>query len=821
MTEKPDTPHGAAWPFRSLGEILSGLMLDRKSLKPGDEADFDPRPKSMAQKATAGISAAFSSPLSAVASGVALTTQAVKYATNRVQRGAGGDRIVSESEAAGFANIPPNEFRELLSRHPELRVAAIRSGQPHYWINDVIQAASRDAEIGQQWLASGKPGTESPVSEAPGLSLSPFAAFRASISAPAVTEPGVMRSLSAPVLPAPSATQSAPPAPPAIDIRTLQSELARLNKESAALGSGRGMPPAEYSARQRELSDEIASVKRAMLSQLKPSQSLTPAMDDWRSAVNLSAESAAEPSGNPAIPETTFTTSKGSTYVAHADGTTTRNKAARPEHPGEEGPQARSSRTWYVTPDQAQLLGEVQIPNGPKREIGELPSGRIGMRYTSGPQAGKFERRTVVQPQTQPGVGMVPVEVWQGKKTGVHFGNEITSVSEAQQNLTPESSAVASAWQQHQDGYPRAEDVQIQESPRRENKSWWRSVVSRLAGSTGQIAGDETEGAGAGSDTDDDPRQKQRRPAQKRSRRQPSSAHTVARVARSFESSFGPGRMGRFFGQVGDVAESWDDDDDDDRTKRRGPKRRKLFKAAKGIAGAARGYRTGGIRGALSGGIRGVLGVGGAAAGGGAGAGGAAAIAAGGAALTVTAGVALVVAVVGLFAGLVKALTAFGDAVNRSNERLGQYNATILAESERRKYAMLRREMERSVLTQDSAVRASQSSDWRDQQWEPAATAATELTNNLATMANNVVGGVGYVADKTGIDELLKLASEGVQLINDLSDMLARWTGWKKAHDEKKDAAQTVSREIMSGFRNLPAGPQPPVGGGPIGPMWE
>ena len=270
-----------------------------------------------------------------------------------------------------------------------------------------------------------------------------------------------------------------------------------------------------------------------------------------------------------------------------------------------------------------------------------------------------------------------------------------------------------------------------------------------------------------------------------------------------------------------------DDDDDDDRTKRRGSNRRKPSKAVKGIAGAARGYRTGGLRGALSGGIRGVLGVGGAAAGGGAasGAGGAAAIVAGGAALTVAAGVALVVAVVGLFAGLGKAMTAFGDAVNRSNERLGQYNAMILAESERRKYALLRREMERSVLTQDSAVRASQSSDWRNQQWEPVATAATELTNNLATLANNAVGTVGgvagFVADKTGLDELLNLANKGAETLNDLSDMFARWAGWKKAHDEKKDAAQTVSREIMSGFRNLPAGPQPPVGGGPIGPMWE
>jgi hypothetical protein len=107
VTEKPDKPHGAAWPFRSLREILPGLMLDRRSLKPGDEADFDPRPKSMAQKATASISAAFSRPLCCRGEwrGVDDAGREVRN-QSRATWAVTADRIVSEGEAAGFATYP-------------------------------------------------------------------------------------------------------------------------------------------------------------------------------------------------------------------------------------------------------------------------------------------------------------------------------------------------------------------------------------------------------------------------------------------------------------------------------------------------------------------------------------------------------------------------------------------------------------------------------------------------------------------------------------------------------------------------------------------
>lgn len=132
----------------------------------------------------------------------------------------------------------------------------------------------------------------------------------------------------------------------------------------------------------------------------------------------------------PQTPSTGFTTAKGSTYTVDADSRTTRNKAARPEHPGpkERGPQPTSEHTFYV--DQAALdkLAEFQTQGGPRKQIAALGDGRYGIRYTEGKDAGKFEARTVVHVESTPKVGLYPVELWtEGKR--VHFGNMITEVS--------------------------------------------------------------------------------------------------------------------------------------------------------------------------------------------------------------------------------------------------------------------------------------------------------------------------------------------------------------------------------------------------------
>jgi hypothetical protein len=120
-----------------------------------------------------------------------------------------------------------------------------------------------------------------------------------------------------------------------------------------------------------------------------------------------------------------FKTAKGSTYEIQIDGSTIRNKAPRPEHPGEFGVQPKSSNTYYVTIEDAQKLSEVQTKGGPNAEIAATQDGRIGVRYLAGKDAGKFERRTVV-PHGEPGIEKVPVEVIPGKTP--HFGNPITEL---------------------------------------------------------------------------------------------------------------------------------------------------------------------------------------------------------------------------------------------------------------------------------------------------------------------------------------------------------------------------------------------------------
>lgn len=126
---------------------------------------------------------------------------------------------------------------------------------------------------------------------------------------------------------------------------------------------------------------------------------------------------------------TGFTTAKGSTYDIADDGTTTRNKAARPEHPGEVGPQPRSERTFYVDAAAVQKLAEFQAEGGPTKRIAALPgdASKVGIQYVDGKDAGKFEARTMVSVSDSPTVGATPVELWKDGQR-VHFGNEITEL---------------------------------------------------------------------------------------------------------------------------------------------------------------------------------------------------------------------------------------------------------------------------------------------------------------------------------------------------------------------------------------------------------
>lgn len=136
----------------------------------------------------------------------------------------------------------------------------------------------------------------------------------------------------------------------------------------------------------------------------------------------------------------TFKTAKGSTYEVHEDGTTTRDKAARPEYPGEEGPQKRSAATFYVDEEGAKSLGEVQAKGGPRASLRKNSDGRWGVYYLEGKDVGKFERRTATQVFDKPAIGLYPVEMWK-EGSQPHFGNKITEISTSTPSVVDQGTA--------------------------------------------------------------------------------------------------------------------------------------------------------------------------------------------------------------------------------------------------------------------------------------------------------------------------------------------------------------------------------------------
>lgn len=127
--------------------------------------------------------------------------------------------------------------------------------------------------------------------------------------------------------------------------------------------------------------------------------------------------------------QTYFRTEKGSVYIVNDNGTTTRFKAARPEHPGEVGQQPPSQVTFYASPDEInEKLSIFQAEgDGVKRLVSD-GNGMYAIKYETGPHKGKYIRPSIITPSTQPKIGLCPVEIF---KDGhfVHFGNKITTVN--------------------------------------------------------------------------------------------------------------------------------------------------------------------------------------------------------------------------------------------------------------------------------------------------------------------------------------------------------------------------------------------------------
>lgn len=154
-------------------------------------------------------------------------------------------------------------------------------------------------------------------------------------------------------------------------------------------------------------------------------------------APEQAAAPAPEPESAPVIGE--FQTAKGSQYQLHPDNSTTRNKAARPEHPGDEGPKPKSERTYFLTKQQAEALAP---PQDSRFRLVDHGDGTLSLATPAAGGRNKWgiapSQRGVPFESMEPKEGLHPLEVWSGSpsKAGgtaynaLHFGNEITQLGQ-------------------------------------------------------------------------------------------------------------------------------------------------------------------------------------------------------------------------------------------------------------------------------------------------------------------------------------------------------------------------------------------------------
>lgn len=140
-----------------------------------------------------------------------------------------------------------------------------------------------------------------------------------------------------------------------------------------------------------------------------------------------------------------YTTSKGSIYDVHEDGTTTRNKAARSDagHEGDSGLKDRSAKTVYVdSPEAAASLSAAGLQGlGSKGARVIIRDGKASL-LTWNDAEGKWgvaPSGKDVPISNVPAIGKSPLELWKraddvnGHEAyrGMHAGNEITEIRQA------------------------------------------------------------------------------------------------------------------------------------------------------------------------------------------------------------------------------------------------------------------------------------------------------------------------------------------------------------------------------------------------------
>lgn len=140
---------------------------------------------------------------------------------------------------------------------------------------------------------------------------------------------------------------------------------------------------------------------------------------------------------------TGFKTAKGSSYQIHEDGTTTRNKAARPDpgHEGDSGPKERTHRTVYADADLVGALSSAGVSDvGGKGHRLVIKDGKASLLSWNQKEnrwgVSSLSRNHDVS--NEPEVGKAPLELWH-KADDVpgfpeaykkqHAGNKITEMS--------------------------------------------------------------------------------------------------------------------------------------------------------------------------------------------------------------------------------------------------------------------------------------------------------------------------------------------------------------------------------------------------------
>jgi len=133
-----------------------------------------------------------------------------------------------------------------------------------------------------------------------------------------------------------------------------------------------------------------------------------------------------------------YKTAKGSTYVVFEDGTTQRDKAPRPEHPGDVGLKERSAKTIYVDGDASRLSAAgVENMEGARVILGADGTASLVWKNPKTGKLGSSPTSSKIPYYTEPAVGRSPLELWQPRDdvqgheayAGMHAGNKIAEIT--------------------------------------------------------------------------------------------------------------------------------------------------------------------------------------------------------------------------------------------------------------------------------------------------------------------------------------------------------------------------------------------------------